>query len=213
MFCVLCACRTMYTYKMYIREQHKKRNMVFPFHRSPSFPFPIQFYMYDIHEENRFKRCIVCAKQVSRQDYRKTLRKCKKKKWDVRKRCVLENPSLLARVKHDFPDASETNRALPLAVCVECQTRKLSQRLPGRLPHQGHKEVITYRRPAYFVPFPPRNKAQFEHLLTVQTCGEGVENQNSECVLCHGTPLSPRQRENMLSKNYNSDCAPISGAV
>ena len=114
-FVFLCACRTMFTYKMYTRKQHKIRNIVFPFHRSPSFPFPIQFYMHDVHEQNRFKRCIVCAKQVSRQDYRKTLRKCKKKKWDGKERCVLESPSLLARVKHDIPDYSETNRALHLA--------------------------------------------------------------------------------------------------
>ena len=181
----------MYTYKMYTREQHKKRNMVFPFHRSQSFPFPIQFYLHDVHEQNRFKRCIVCAKQVTRQDYRKALRKCKKKKWDGKERCVLESPSLLARVKHDFPDYDETNRALPLAVCVECQTRKLSQRLSERSPHKGPKKVITYRRPAYLVSISPRNKAQFERLLTGQSCGEGAENQNSECVLCHGTILSP----------------------
>ena len=73
---------------------------------------------------------------------------------------------------------------------------------------KGLRQVITYRRPAYFVSISPRNEAQFERLLTARTCGNGAENPNYECVLCHGTLLSPRQRENMLSKNSNSDCPP-----
>jgi len=108
----------MYIFKEYTRQKYKLRGLDFPFVRCASLPFPLQFYMEDKHEESRFKRCIVCGKQVSRDKYRKSLVHDAKKGWDGKQRCVLLSKTLLARVKHDFPSYDPANRALPLAVCL-----------------------------------------------------------------------------------------------
>ena len=206
----LCVSRTMYLFKTYTRNMFKERGMAYPFTRCARFPFPLQYYMEDKHEQCRFKRCIVCGKQVSREKYRKGRAFDLKKGWDGKERCVLVSDTLLARVQHDFPSYSPANRAQPLSVCLTCQNRKLSRKVPtkkGHIPNQPD----TFFRPKSFHPISDQDRAQYERLLNGPHCGEGGENQHPNCTLCTSAKLGPKTKENrkILTESPPPSPAPV----
>ena len=190
-----CVSRTMYLFKQYTRNMFKERGLEYPFVRCGRFPFPLQYYMEDKHEQNRFKWCIVCGKQVSRDKYRKGLVFDHKKGCDGKERCVLFSNTLMAKVQHDFPTYDAANRALPLSVCLTCQNRKLS-RIANAKKGADKDPSDAFFRPKYLNPISDHDRAQYEHLLGSPHCGEGDENQNPNCALCTSTKLGPQAKKN-----------------
>ena len=185
----------MYLFRHYTRNMFKERGLEYPFVRCGRFPFPLQYYMEDKHEQNRFKRCIVCGKQVSREKYRKGLVHDRKKRWDGKERCVLFSDTLMAKVQHDFPTYDPANRALPLSVCLTCQNRKLS-RTANAKEGADIDPSDAFFRPKFLNPISDHDGAQYERLLNSPHCGEGDENQHPNCVLCTSTKLGPQAKRN-----------------
>jgi len=182
----------MYLYKRYTRKMFNERGLEYPFVRCASMPFPLQYYMEDRHEQSRFKRCIVCGKQVSREKYRKGTAFDLKK--DGKERCVLLSDTLLSRVQHDFPTYDPANRALPLSVCATCQNRKLSRKVTAKKDKSNQSD--TFFRPKSLNPITDKDKAQYERLLNGPHCGEGNENQHPNCVLCTTAQVGPKAKKN-----------------